>query len=61
VPDLWQLQYAQVDWRGGGWRRGAQQRAGECTAAEQPFFLSERMLNRQFAGKELNLTGNPKG
>jgi len=61
VPGLWQLQYPQVDWRGGRGRRDAQQRPGECAAAEQPFFLSGRLLNRQFAGKELNLTGNPKG
>lgn len=58
---MWQLQYAQVDWRGGGWWGVAQQRAGEYAAAEQPLFLSERMLNWQFAGYELNLMGNPKG
>ncbi|MGB4952113.1 MAG: hypothetical protein WBO55_15925 [Rhizobiaceae bacterium] len=52
MSDLWQLQYAQVDWRGGGWWGVAQQRAGEYAAAEQSLFLSERMLNWQFAGYE---------
>ncbi|HSO28247.1 MAG TPA: hypothetical protein VLS48_09275 [Anaerolineales bacterium] len=48
---MWQQPYTQIDWRCGRGRDDAQQRVGQCAAAQQPILLSGRMLDRQFVGE----------